>query len=53
MLEFPSYGWSTDGNEEIDKKVLSIKDFKRKEGKVSHQFSHFNLLLTVYEKKRI
>ena len=25
--------------------------FKRKEGKVSHQFSHFNLLLTVYEKK--
>ena len=29
MLEFPSYGWSTDGNEEIDKKVLSIKDFKR------------------------
>ena len=51
MLEFPSYGWSTDGNEEIDKKVLSIKDFKRKRGKVSHQFSHFNLLLTVYEKK--
>ena len=37
--------------EEIDKKVLSIKDFKRKRGKVSHQFSHFNLLLTVYEKK--
>ena len=51
MLEFPSYGWSTDANEEIDKKVLSIKNFKRKKGKVSHQFSHFKLLLTVYEKK--
>jgi A/G-specific adenine glycosylase len=51
MLEFPSYGWSKDGSEEIDKKILSIDDFKRKKGSVSHQFSHFNLLLTVYEKK--
>ena len=51
MLEFPSYGWSKDGSEEIDKKILSINDFKRKKGSVSHQFSHFNLLLTVYEKK--
>ena len=51
MLEFPSYGWSVDSNEDIDKKILSIEDFKRKKGKVTHQFSHFNLLLTVYEKK--
>ena len=51
MLEFPSYGWSDNINEEIDKKILSIKNFKKKKGVISHQFSHFKLLLTVYKKK--
>ena len=52
MLEFPSYNWSKNKINENDKKILSIKNIKKLNKKVIHEFSHFKLKLTVYEKNK-
>ena len=52
MLEFPSYNWSKNKINENDKKILSIKNTKKLNKKVMHEFSHFKLILTVYEKNK-
>ena len=49
MLEFPSYNWSKNKINNNDKKILSIKNTKKLDKKIMHEFSHFKLLLTVYE----
>ena len=52
MLEFPSYNWSKNKINENDKKILSIKNIKKLNKKIIHEFSHFKLKLTVYEKNK-
>ena len=52
MLEFPSYNWSKNKINGNDKKILSIKNTKKLNKKVMHEFSHFKLILTVYEKNK-
>lgn len=52
MLEFPSYNWSKHRINENDKKILSLKNAKKLKKKVTHEFSHFKLILTIYEKNK-
>ena len=52
MLEFPSYNWTENEINENDKKILSIKNFVKLDKKITHEFSHFKLILTIYEKNQ-
>ena len=51
MLEFPSYGWSDGINEEIDEKILSIKNLKKRKGVVSHHRGAYLLFIAIMIKK--